>query len=67
MPALNRAKRMAHAASCLSNDKTLMMAWTMYAGDNDDRICGANNGVDTLGLYAVWCDEGTCGADGVDC
>jgi prepilin-type N-terminal cleavage/methylation domain-containing protein/prepilin-type processing-associated H-X9-DG protein len=38
LPALSRAKVRAQAAMCLSNTKQLMLGWTMYAGDNEDRV-----------------------------
>jgi prepilin-type N-terminal cleavage/methylation domain-containing protein/prepilin-type processing-associated H-X9-DG protein len=38
MPALNRAKIRAVAASCMSNQKQMDLAWLMYAGDFNDRL-----------------------------
>lgn len=38
LPALSKAKAKAQAANCMSNKKQLMLAWTMYAGDNGDRL-----------------------------
>jgi len=38
LPALARAKLKATQANCLSNDKQLGMALTMYAGDNNDQF-----------------------------
>lgn len=38
LPALNKAKTRAVAASCMSNNKQLGLAWFMYAGDNNDRL-----------------------------
>lgn len=35
MPSLQAAKRLASSSACLSNEKTLMAAWIMYAYDND--------------------------------
>ena len=40
MPALNHAKRQAGASVCLSNQKQIMTAWHVYAGENDDKIVG---------------------------
>jgi prepilin-type processing-associated H-X9-DG protein len=38
LPALSRAKSKAVAASCMSNNKQLILAWTMYVNDNNDRL-----------------------------
>jgi prepilin-type N-terminal cleavage/methylation domain-containing protein/prepilin-type processing-associated H-X9-DG protein len=38
LPALARAKQKALQISCLSNQKQLAIAWTMYAGDNNGRL-----------------------------
>ena len=38
LPALSKAKLRAKAATCLSNQKQLALAWTMYCGDNQDRF-----------------------------
>ena len=38
LPALSRAKQKAIQISCLSNQKQLAIAWTLYAGDNNGRL-----------------------------
>ncbi len=38
MPALHRAREQGKRAACLSNLKQMMLAWVMYADDNDGRI-----------------------------
>ena len=38
LPALNRAKLKATQAACISNQKQLGLAYTMYAGDYDDKV-----------------------------
>jgi len=38
LPALSKAKQKAMTASCLSNQKQLALAWTMYADDNRDAL-----------------------------
>ena len=38
LPALSRAKEKAQGINCVSNFKQLTLCWTMYAGDNDDRL-----------------------------
>src|SRR6516162_2650714 len=38
LPALAKAKQRAMAMQCLSNTRQLAIAWTMYAGDNNDMM-----------------------------
>ena len=38
LPALSRAKDKANAISCMNGNKQLMLAVTMYANDNNDRL-----------------------------
>jgi prepilin-type N-terminal cleavage/methylation domain-containing protein/prepilin-type processing-associated H-X9-DG protein len=38
LPAISKAKSKAQGVYCLNNTKQLMMAWRMYAEDNEDRI-----------------------------
>ena len=38
LPALSKAKAKAVAVSCMSNSKQLGLAWTMYSGDNEERL-----------------------------
>jgi prepilin-type N-terminal cleavage/methylation domain-containing protein/prepilin-type processing-associated H-X9-DG protein len=42
LPALAKAKQKATSATCLSNQKQLALAWTMYLSDNNDKIIGFN-------------------------
>ena len=42
LPALSRAKCRATGSTCLSNQKQLALAWTMYADDNVDRVVRFN-------------------------
>jgi len=44
LPALNRAKQKAKAATCLNNQKQLGLSWCMYAFDSNDEIMTMNNG-----------------------
>ena len=44
LPALNRAKQKARTISCIGNQKSLGLAFTMYAGDNHD--CGSRGTAD---------------------
>ena len=41
LPAISRSKSRAQAITCMNNNKQLLLAWTMYAGDNDTKL--ANN------------------------
>jgi prepilin-type N-terminal cleavage/methylation domain-containing protein/prepilin-type processing-associated H-X9-DG protein len=40
MPALNKAREQAAGSVCLANQKSLMLAYIMYAGENDGRVVG---------------------------
>jgi prepilin-type processing-associated H-X9-DG protein len=40
MPALNRVKEQARGVACMSNQKTMGLAYVMYADENDSRMCG---------------------------
>jgi prepilin-type N-terminal cleavage/methylation domain-containing protein/prepilin-type processing-associated H-X9-DG protein len=42
LPALSLAKQKAWAVTCMSNNKQLGLAWSMYAGDNGD-VLAINN------------------------
>ena len=48
LPALSKAKEKALGAKCLANMKQLQLAWSLYVGDNDDRICGNLGGTSTI-------------------
>jgi prepilin-type N-terminal cleavage/methylation domain-containing protein/prepilin-type processing-associated H-X9-DG protein len=41
LPALAKAKTKAHGIYCMNNNKQLMMAWSFYADDSDDKITWA--------------------------
>jgi prepilin-type N-terminal cleavage/methylation domain-containing protein/prepilin-type processing-associated H-X9-DG protein len=43
LPALARAKSKAQGAMCMNNNKQLMLAWRMYADDQNDRLVAAMN------------------------
>jgi len=43
LPALSKAKLKATSAACLSNQKQLALAWTMYADDNLGVLVNMNN------------------------
>ena len=38
LPALSKAKAKAQAIQCMSNHRSLMLAWRMYVDDNNDRL-----------------------------
>ena len=38
LPALAKAKEKAHTTSCLNNLKQLTLCWTMYSGDNNEKL-----------------------------
>jgi len=38
LPSLAKAKQSAYATQCMSNNRQLVIAWTMYAGDNNDAL-----------------------------
>ena len=42
LPALSKAKSKAQGIKCLSNVKTLSLAWAMYSDDNSDRLPNQN-------------------------
>ena len=38
LPALSKAKSKSQGIRCMSNAKQLQLAWTLYSGDNNDRL-----------------------------
>ncbi len=44
MPVLNRAKEQGKRAVCLNNLRQLMLAWIMYADENDDMLVNGDTG-----------------------
>jgi prepilin-type N-terminal cleavage/methylation domain-containing protein/prepilin-type processing-associated H-X9-DG protein len=53
LPALSRAKDKAKAVACLSNNKQIALAVTMYAGDQNEYLPPLNTGT-WPGVTAVW-------------
>src|SRR5436190_2069181 len=41
LPALSRAKAKGQSAVCQNNLKQLVLGWTLYADNNDDRLAGS--------------------------
>jgi len=44
MPALNRAREQGRRTGCLNNCKQLVLAWIMYADENDDKLVNGDSG-----------------------
>ena len=40
LPALSKAKSEAQSIACVSNLKQLLLGWTLYADENDDKLAG---------------------------
>src|SRR5271157_185120 len=38
LPALSQAKQKAYSVSCMNNGRQIMVAWRMYADDNNDLL-----------------------------
>ena len=71
LPALAKAKTKAHGIACMNNSKQLMLAWRMYAEDNDDGLVSSKEGMRTGRPWAGprwvfgWLDLPASGADDV--
>lgn len=50
VPSLNMAKRKAAGAVCMSNEKQLSLAWTLFAADHDEEIVDGQPDVDGDGF-----------------
>ncbi len=76
LPALSKAKSKAQGIMCLNNLKQLMLGWSLYAGDNQEKIA-ATGGMDVLvtdpnspliqpgGQWAQWCPGSMDSGNGV--
>jgi prepilin-type N-terminal cleavage/methylation domain-containing protein/prepilin-type processing-associated H-X9-DG protein len=68
LPALAKAKEKAQGVYCMNNTRQLAIAWTMYAGEANERFVinnhggAAKNGADTTSWIAGWLDW-TTGSD----
>ncbi len=49
LPALTRAKLKATGAACISNQKQIILAWTMYSGDFSDKFVNFIQGKNAAG------------------
>ncbi len=54
MPALNIAKEQARGIACQSNQRSLTQAYTMYASQNDGKICGGMAGYSSSDDVPPW-------------
>ncbi len=58
LPALAKAKSKAQGILCLSNGKQIALAWTLYSGDNEDKLTGNLDGNDAQNFRntnRTWC------------
>ncbi len=53
LPALARAKAKAYSVSCMNNSRQLMLAWRMYADDNND-VLAPNDYPYTTAFYGFY-------------
>jgi len=42
MPSLNRARELSKSTVCLSNLRQFTLAWTIYASENNDKLCASD-------------------------
>ncbi len=64
LPALSRARELGKRIVCQSNLRQLTFAWTMYAMDNDDKLCSPDTYWNDPALSSItnhWV------ADGIGC
>ena len=57
IPALSSAKQLATSTVCLTNQKGLVLAWRMYADDNEDKMVNGNshpNSWNNLSVETPW-------------
>ena len=54
LPALSKVKTKAEGIKCLSNNKQFALAWTIYAGDNQEVLVMNVPG----GAGGSWCELG---------
>jgi len=65
LPALAKAKTKAQGIQCLNHTKQLQLAWTMYAGDHQDRLVLNGTG-DQRGWVSGWIMGNTTDATNVN-
>jgi len=54
IPALNVVREQARGMNCLANQRSLAMAYIMYANENDSRICGGYVAYDPVNGIPPW-------------
>jgi prepilin-type N-terminal cleavage/methylation domain-containing protein/prepilin-type processing-associated H-X9-DG protein len=59
LPALAKAKQKAQATQCLNNTKQLVLAWTTYLNDSNDRIVNNHSDGNAQCGAAAWVTGGT--------
>ena len=63
LPALAATKMQAYRINCVSNQKQLLTAWTMYAGDNNERLALNGGDAATISVNAhLWAYGGNHGS-----
>jgi len=55
LPALGKAKTKAQGIKCMSNGRQLMLAWKLYAGDNNDVLVAAQDLASNPFRRVNWC------------
>jgi type II secretory pathway pseudopilin PulG len=54
LPALARSKAKAEAITCSNNIRQLSLAWTLYAGDADERFVNNHSVPETMARRETW-------------
>jgi prepilin-type N-terminal cleavage/methylation domain-containing protein/prepilin-type processing-associated H-X9-DG protein len=54
LPALSKAKDRANAIRCMNNHRSLMIAWQMYVGDNQEKLPYASETSAGSGTVGAW-------------
>jgi prepilin-type N-terminal cleavage/methylation domain-containing protein/prepilin-type processing-associated H-X9-DG protein len=57
MPALNRVREQGKRAACLNNLRQLVLAWNLYADDNDNKIVSGNTHQGIQYAWVYWEDS----------